>query len=781
MFNIFAKDHGASRTFRNLGKAASSSSNDMFKLSKVTKTLGDAFDKLQSGGKIAAIGGAAIASVPHVLALSVALANVAPAAYAIVPAALAGGLALGTMKLAMSGVSDALGNLGSDSKSVKKFDEALKSLSPSARSFAVEMKRLYPTLVAVRKVVQETAFHGLSAQLKPLAANLLPTVRRGLVGVALAGNSAALQLAAFLRTGQAKSLLGTALAGIVTALKGMSGIPAKLGKSLLQIAVAAMPAFQRLTGVMVGFFTTFSNYVNRKSAGGQFTAMINGAIDTLSRLGRVAGNIGSAIGGIFKAAGNGAGILGSIERITKAIADAVNSKAGQEVLSKVFETMAKAGPIIAVAGALSFVIGALGGALAALAEPAGLIAVGLVAVGAGFVYLYRQSSGLREIVAGVGSKLRELWDLFAAKGLPIIKDFAFKGLGVLVAGFNGIRDTIRQNKPELQELWVGVKKVASFIMASWPAMSAVGIGALKGIFEGIQTGIRIIGAAVRWFNFFRDTVLNVFSAMINSAATTFGWIPGLGDKLRDAQKKFEDFAGKVTHGLDTIPDEVSVGVSTPGAKESEFSLKAIADAIMKIPGSKATNVSTPGSVNAKLELSKLKIGLDALRDKVIGLKTRGVPVTAGDLNSIKAKAEALERTYTVAVRVSGGTDAAASLNQVKAAAERMERAYTVTTYHNEVYSATNKPQMRASGGPVKAGQPYIVGENRPELFIPSQNGTIMPRVPAMAGGGGGGSPVFNVSINMPPGSDGADVVRKLQAWCQQNGALRLKGGVTTIR
>jgi len=46
--------------------------------------------------------------------------------------------------------------------------------------------------------------------------------------------------------------------------------------------------------------------------------------------------------------------------------------------------------------------------------------------------------------------------------------------------------------------------------------------------------------------------------------------------------------------------------------------------------------------------------------------------------------------------------------------------------------------MRASGGPVTKGQPYIVGEKRPELFVPDQNGTIVPRVPNGAGGSGGG-------------------------------------------
>lgn len=37
--------------------------------------------------------------------------------------------------------------------------------------------------------------------------------------------------------------------------------------------------------------------------------------------------------------------------------------------------------------------------------------------------------------------------------------------------------------------------------------------------------------------------------------------------------------------------------------------------------------------------------------------------------------------------------------------------------------------LRERGGPVQAGKAYIVGEKRPELFVPNQSGTIVPRVP----------------------------------------------------
>ena len=60
----------------------------------------------------------------------------------------------------------------------------------------------------------------------------------------------------------------------------------------------------------------------------------------------------------------------------------------------------------------------------------------------------------------------------------------------------------------------------------------------------------------------------------------------------------------------------------------------------------------------------------------------------------------------------------------------------------------------AKGGPAKAGQPYIVGEEGPELFVPKQSGTVIPnrQTMAMSGGqgaqgvmGGGVTNVYNIS------------------------------------
>ena len=51
---------------------------------------------------------------------------------------------------------------------------------------------------------------------------------------------------------------------------------------------------------------------------------------------------------------------------------------------------------------------------------------------------------------------------------------------------------------------------------------------------------------------------------------------------------------------------------------------------------------------------------------------------------------------------------------------------------------------RATGGPVTAGRPYLVGERGPELFVPQGYGRVEPR-----SGGGGRDVRVSISINAP--------------------------------
>lgn len=63
---------------------------------------------------------------------------------------------------------------------------------------------------------------------------------------------------------------------------------------------------------------------------------------------------------------------------------------------------------------------------------------------------------------------------------------------------------------------------------------------------------------------------------------------------------------------------------------------------------------------------------------------------------------------------------------------------------------------RAAGGPVGTGSSYLVGENGPELFVPSTAGRILNEH-QMGGGGGGGGTVVNLNYNIASGVTRAEL------------------------
>lgn len=93
---------------------------------------------------------------------------------------------------------------------------------------------------------------------------------------------------------------------------------------------------------------------------------------------------------------------------------------------------------------------------------------------------------------------------------------------------------------------------------------------------------------------------------------------------------------------------------------------------------------------------------------------------------------------------------------------------TVNTHYEPLLSGRldffgHPTKKKAMGGPVTAGRPYIVGEKRAELFVPSQNGTILPRVPT----GGGGGNTYNINVNAAPGAPTAEIGRVTVAAIQE--------------
>jgi hypothetical protein len=80
----------------------------------------------------------------------------------------------------------------------------------------------------------------------------------------------------------------------------------------------------------------------------------------------------------------------------------------------------------------------------------------------------------------------------------------------------------------------------------------------------VDGAFRAVATAGRWmwehvlrptFKHIIDAFLDVAGAIVNGAATAFGWVPGLGGKLKNAAKAFNDFRDNVNESMSGLHDK----------------------------------------------------------------------------------------------------------------------------------------------------------------------------------------------------------------------------------
>jgi hypothetical protein len=177
---------------------------------------------------------------------------------------------------------------------------------------------------------------------------------------------------------------------------------------------------------------------------------------------------------------------------------------------------------------------------------------------------------------------------------------------------------------------------------------------------------------------------------------------------------------------------------------------------------------------AKLEGKTLSAG-DAAKiqkDKLVELAGQvapGSPVQYGLLLMISQLQGVIDRgRINIAISSSGITEAQAAIRELLGVD-------TLSGVRGKGLGFRIVPEgERANGGPVNAGAPYLVGERGPELFIPSNYGKIVDNVATMSMLSGGTSVAgggVNVTINLPPGVNGDDVVDAIRRYERRNGPI----------
>lgn len=338
-----------------LGRAGASLKrfrDDVEKSSRGIATFGDA---LSSIGRPAVFGALASGAT----SLTAAVLPAAGALGLIPGAAASGGAAMGTLTVAMTGFGDAMKNMGDPAK----FAEALAKLSPAARQSAVAVHDLVPAWEKLTSSVQDAAFAGVSQQIKQLGGKYIPILQSGMTGIATQFNTAATAVGNFASSATAVTAVKTILTATKTVVSNLAAAAVPLVAAFTDIAAVGSKVFAELTAGAGRAAQRFADFIATARQTGQLEDWIRGGIEVLKKLGQIAGNVGSAIMSIFKAAGDaGDGFLDTLVQLTSQFSAWASSAEGQKKLNQIFtlfnsvlESLATILPILG--GALSTVAG----------------------------------------------------------------------------------------------------------------------------------------------------------------------------------------------------------------------------------------------------------------------------------------------------------------------------------------------------------------------------------------------------------------------------------------
>jgi SLT domain-containing protein/phage-related protein len=260
--------------------------------------------------------------------------------------------ALGTLKLAFSGVGDAI-KAGFEGNS-KKFNEAMKKLSPNARALVRTVVSLKGAFDGLKHTVQDRMFAGLSADFAHFAKSVIPPLRSGLGGIASGFNAifrAALKAGA---TAKNISSMSVVLAAVHKVLQNASKAVGPFLTALGTVGRVIAPIIANLSNQLGGMANRFNSFIQAAAKSGQLADWFNTALEVLRQLGSVAKGVFGIVKGIFKAA-SPKGSSSALLTLVNTLRDAVNSLDGQNGLTAVFTAFKQVGtalaPVLRAAGA----------------------------------------------------------------------------------------------------------------------------------------------------------------------------------------------------------------------------------------------------------------------------------------------------------------------------------------------------------------------------------------------------------------------------------------------
>ncbi|MBL1107348.1 hypothetical protein JK361_22540 [Streptomyces sp. 5-8] len=523
--------------------------------------LGGALGSL--GGLGASLGRTAAglgAIVPAAASVVTTLANVAPAAGVAVTGMAAVQLASGAVKLAAVGMDDAL-SAALDPSKAEDYAEALKKLSPEARKFAAAVHDAAPALHQLQQDVQDEVFKGLGDQLKRTGTSVLPVLRTNLKSAGGALNEMAKGALEAGKDLADSGTLGRALGSASKGLHNLAGIPKVVVTALGQIGAAAGPSFERLTKGADGLAKKIGDRLGKAFESGAMEDAIEDAIDLLGQLADVAGNVFSIVGSVFSAAQtSGGGLIGTLQQITGALAEAFATPEVQEGLQALFETMSTlattAAPLLGEA------LGLIAPVLAELGPPVQEL---IIALGEALQPILEQLGPVLVELAGVVGQviiaalpLLDLIGQLIAALLPALVPL-LQAVSDLIAALSPIVAIVAEGLTKL--LTPAFKGLADFLVkVVAPAISVVA-DLLRGDFASASETSRVLIQKMIDFhvNAFRSLPSRISGYVAQFVSVM---ISGIGDAKNWTVRTIQDMIDQAVSTVRSLPSRAASAVGS---------------------------------------------------------------------------------------------------------------------------------------------------------------------------------------------------------------------------
>lgn len=258
-------------------------------------------------------------------------------AMGVIPAvAGAGTLAMGAFKLALSGVSDAMGSI----RDQKAFDEAIKDMPKNMQDAMRSIQKLVPEWDKLKSRVQDAAWTNINTHIDLLGRRYLPILNTGLFKTAMGMNRGATAAAQFLEETQQSDDVAHSFDNMSVFVEKLAAQFPNLIAFFLDFVTIGSDQLPTLADWISQLIERFTAFIQRARESGQLGQWMQRGIESLKMLGQIAFNIGAILVNAFKASDQeGAGLLQTLLNLTTNMLNWVKSAEGQEKIRALFEAL----------------------------------------------------------------------------------------------------------------------------------------------------------------------------------------------------------------------------------------------------------------------------------------------------------------------------------------------------------------------------------------------------------------------------------------------------------